>query len=79
MDDGLKHSCENSRVLPMCVILSPPNNTVYWSLRNDINTWHIQAEEAKRKKIKYPLIPSWSEELSLPSLDNGVVKGVVAH
>lgn len=52
MDDGLKHSCENSRVLPMCVILSPPNNAVYWSLRNDINTWHIQAEEAKRKKIK---------------------------
>lgn len=62
----------------MCVILSPPNNAVYWSLRNDINTWHIQTEEATRKKIKYPLIPSWREELSLPSLDNGVVKGVVA-
>lgn len=49
MDDGLKHSCENSRVLPMCVILSPPNNAVYWSLRNDINTWHIQEEEAEGK------------------------------
>lgn len=36
----------------MCVILSPPNNAVYWSLKNDINTWHFQAEEAKRKKIK---------------------------
>lgn len=78
MDDCLKHSCENSRFLPMCVILSPPNNAVYWSLRNDINTWHIQAEEAKRIKIKYPLIPSWREELSLGSSDNSVVNGVMA-
>lgn len=32
-------------------------------------------KKQKRKKIKYPLIASWIEELILPSFDNGVVRG----
>lgn len=73
----LKHSCENGRFLPVCVTPpSPPDNALYWILRDDINAWCVEEGETKRKEIKQAVMQSGKEVRACPLL--GIVKSKVS-